>query len=133
MQHLLSFAPQEDEKLLLPALDVGPIPFAIGHLRHVLAPKREFVVEGTAEVAITARSKETAYRLVDGPTVIVTDRRQLVRPPDIDGVLRRDRGGTLTWLSHRLMDELQADVAARGWPAIASEIAKSWDGKFTLT
>lgn len=133
MQQLLLLGPEaEQTTLALPRVEVGPVTYAIGQLRHVLAPARTYAVEGVSEVAITSRYKETVYHLVDGPKVIITERSKLDRPPEVDGVLRRKANGELAWLNHAAVDVFLEDAQARGWPTVAQEISRSWDGQFVF-
>jgi superfamily II DNA or RNA helicase len=133
MQQLLPFAPEnEPTTVSLPRLVVGPVAYTIGQLWHVVEPAREVSLEGQSEISITARTKERVCHLADGAKVIITDRRKLERPAGIDGVLSRQANGKLVWLNHQKTDAIIADATARGWSAVAKDIASGWDGKFTF-
>ncbi|WP_197424084.1 DEAD/DEAH box helicase [Bradyrhizobium valentinum] len=105
------------------------IPHALGQIRHVLRSEVEARVNGISEIKVSARIKEPLYRLDNGESVVITERRQLARPEDVDGVLQRRADGSFRWLAHRLIETFLAEVAAHRWPAAAAKIASAWDNK----
>ena len=81
------------------------------------------------DIKVSARIKEPLYRLASAEQIIVTERKQVERPQEVDGVLERRADGSFRWLSHRLIEAFLADVSNRGWSALATEIASAWDNK----
>jgi superfamily II DNA or RNA helicase len=120
------------QTITLPRLDVGPLRYGIGELHHILAPERTDEVEGTSQAAISKRVTEPVLHLASGLRVLITERTKVVRPPGVDGVLRRHADGKLSWLSHKDVDAFLDAVAKSGWSTVAREIATRWDGEFTF-
>ncbi|WP_372784806.1 DEAD/DEAH box helicase [Phenylobacterium sp.] len=119
-------------ELKLPQLTYGPVKAAAGQIRAVLRNAETVSAILVDEVHVSARVKEPLYTLPSGERVVVTSRRAAQRPKDADGLLLRDLGGELTWLSHRVIDELEADAAARGWPNVIEDRAREWDNQFSF-
>ena len=116
----------------LPPLEVGPIPGSIGHIRHVIRLGSTCEMTLIGETLISPRVKEPTYRLSTGETVIITKRAKINRPNSIDGVLRQFSDGKAKWISHKSIDAFESAVATRGWAAVATEIAESWNNKFSF-
>lgn len=114
--------------IMLPAVEVI-VPHALGQIRHVIRNEMLLSVEAASEIKVSPRIKEPLYKLGNSESVVVTERRQIERPAEANGVLQRKADGSLRWLSHRLIDTFLADVATRGWPAVAAEIASAWDDR----
>ncbi|MER9373662.1 DEAD/DEAH box helicase family protein [Mesorhizobium sp. M0491] len=117
-------------ELKLPQLDYGPIKVVVGQVRAVLRAAETVTATQVGEVAVSARIKEPLYALVSGERVIVTTRRMAQRPTEADGLLYRAIGGDLLWVSHRLVDDIEADAANRGWPAVTQDRAHQWADRF---
>lgn len=62
--------------------------------------------------------------------IIVTSRKRVERPKEVDGVLFENSNRTFVWQSHRLFDELERDAAKRGWRAVVADRAETWRGRF---
>jgi superfamily II DNA or RNA helicase len=115
--------------ILLPALEVGPVSHPLGQIRHVLRGEQRVDVQEIGEIRVSPRIKEPLYRLSNGERIVVTERRHVNRPDAADGVLQSSAGGIYRWLTHRDIEDFQADVAARGWAAVATDISASWEGQ----
>ncbi len=119
-------------KLKLPALEFGPLKHAVGHISHVLGEGGVKDVISIEDIQVSSRIREKLYKLSDGQAIIVTERKKLSRPSSVDGILQIDASTESKWLSHRLLDEFQENVEQKGLKHIATEIAASWNGKFSF-
>ncbi len=117
--------------LMLPALEIRPITHRVGQIRHILAPAQTVLVDKTSRFALSKRRPELLLHLSNDESVLVTERAKLARPAGIDGVLRKLDDGTYRWLAHKHIEAFDADIAKRGWEAIAGEITQAWNGMFT--
>ena len=130
MQQLFFNLYDGTETIDLPQLEVGPISHSLGQIRHVIRGAERVVVEQITNIYCSPRVQEPLYRLSNGEHIIVTERRRLSRPKEAEGVLQSLGDGTYKWITHKLVETFLQDVAERGWPALASDIASGWDGKF---
>jgi superfamily II DNA or RNA helicase len=112
----------------LPAVEIVE-QHKLGQIRHVMRQSATVGVETIAEFAVSPRIKEPLYRLDNGESIVLTERKKLVRPSSVDGVLQRRLDGSLRWMSHRLTDGFMADVAKDGWASVAERISSSWDDR----
>lgn len=119
-------------KLAIPPLSYGPIASGAGTMQLMLRAGETVNAEPHGEIAVSARTKENSYRLPSGEIVIVTSRKRIDRPPDVDGVLYQAPGGKLTWQSHKAVEQIGIDAASHGWPSLVAERARTWHGKFTF-
>lgn len=116
----------------MPALTVGPMAHALGRFWHVIRPAASQNIVAVAEVHVSARRKEPLYTLASGEKIIVTERPQIKeRVAEADGVLRLSKGRKGSWLWHRAVEALSAEIQAKGWQQVAKEINRSWEGQFT--
>ena len=104
--------------------------YAVGHALQLLRFRREAEITATEKIQIGPRSTEDCVVLDDGERLIVTKKSKLDRPDGIDGVLRDLDGGKYKWLSHRLLDDTQKQVAKNGLKARSEAIAQSWPQVF---
>ncbi|WP_269713294.1 DEAD/DEAH box helicase [Caulobacter sp. NIBR2454] len=123
------FTAEAPTAFTLPTVKYGPIRTPTGRIECLL--RGPIVVEATkiGEVAVSPRVKEPIYRTADGETFILTTRTKVARPPAADGVLLSGADGSLSWTSHRLVDDLEAQAAAEGWPAVVTARARLWEGQ----
>ena len=91
--------------------------YCVGHALQLLRFRREAEITATEKIQIGPRSTEDCVVLDDGERLIVTKKSKLDRPDGIDGVLRDLDGGKYKWLSHRLLDDTQKQVAKNGLKA----------------
>lgn len=122
----------ELKELDLPELLYGPMRLSIGVAQCVLRPATTIQAVRVGEVRMSARISEPLYSLPEGDKVVVTTRRNSVRPDDVDGVLLSKPDGELTWLRHRLVDDLVRDAEARGWPEVVRSRASQWEGRIAF-
>jgi len=125
-----TLAIDEAIELTLPPLNYGPVKTSVGAIQCSLRPQETVSAQPTGEVSITSRSKETVYTLDGGETVLITTRSNLKRPDNIDGLLYRKSDGGLTWKSHRLIDEMNENVAKAGWQPVLDSISSAWPSSF---
>jgi superfamily II DNA or RNA helicase len=118
------------EMLSLPPLEYGPVGCAGGRIQCVLRSGGNVAATPLGTAQISRRVKEPLFALASGEKVVVTERKRVPRPPEVDGVLVRGRDGDLHWQSHTLIDGLTRDAGARGWPEVVRERARQWDGRF---
>lgn len=126
-----NIAPQPNT-LILPILELGPIKHDLGHIRHVLDFGGSKEVTSTEDFNTSPRVTEKLYVLSDGQRVVVTKKKKLQLPSDVDGVLHRSEEGELKWIAHKKLEVIEQDIARDGLESIASEIADSWSGKFNF-
>lgn len=117
------------QKISLPPLEYGPIRCALGQIGCRLRDGSEVSVVTKGTVAISARTNTPVYELSTGERFISTTRRNVVRPPGIDGVLHRRPDGQFVWHSHAMIDAIEAKAKAKGWPATMIDRASQWDDK----
>ncbi|BDU78147.1 DEAD/DEAH box helicase [Mesoterricola sediminis] len=90
-------------------------------------------IVGEEYINISPRIKEKVISLQSGDKIIVTERRKIERPDDIEGVLFVGDGESSKWLSHRLLDQFRERVADRGLGEIAEENAGEWAKNFSFS
>lgn len=111
---------------------MGPMAHALGRFWHVIRPPASQSIVAVAEVNVSARRKEPLYTLANGEQIIVTERPQIKeRVAEADGVLRLSKDGKAWWIWHRAVESFSAEIHAKGWPQVAKEINRSWEGQFT--
>lgn len=118
--------------LNLPALRYGPVRVRVGNIEAILRPASTVDVKREGEVIVSARLKEPLYRTDDGERLMVTARRNIARPKEIDGVLIRSESGKLSWLHHRLIEELESEAAEYGWPEVVHRRSEQWGRSFSF-
>lgn len=116
----------------MPSLSYGPIASGAGTMQLMLRPSETVKAEPHGEVLVSARTKDSSYLLPSGEVVIVTSRKKLERPADVDGVLYRASDGKLTWQSHKAVEQIGLDAELRGWPSVVADRAQAWRGQFTF-
>ena len=115
------------DTLNLPPLDFGPVSFGIARISCSLQPSRATSVDSIGKRQISPRIKEPILSLPTGERLIVTSRRKIKRPDDVDGVLFRDPYGTLTWQSHIELEKLQNIADVHGWRDVVQKRAAQWE------
>ncbi|RWJ04455.1 MAG: DEAD/DEAH box helicase [Mesorhizobium sp.] len=125
------FGSLEPPKLDVPQLELGPVRLKLGVVSCVLRPASHLKYDKVGDVKISKRLSESVYELKGGERVVITDRTRIVRPDGVDGVLIRTTTG-LRWLSHKIIDGLEARAVKEGWPIVLQERAQSWDGQFSF-
>jgi superfamily II DNA or RNA helicase len=115
-----------------PDLVYGPTHVDVGEITCVLRSAEKATATPQGQVAISAKIKEPLFALNNGETFILTRRKRVERPANVDGVLQALPDGQLIWQSHKLREEIEKDAAARGWPAVVSDRAHEWDKQFTF-
>jgi superfamily II DNA or RNA helicase len=125
-----TLAIDEAIEISLPPLNYGPIKTSVGTIQCCLRVQQTVSAQPCGEVAVTLRSKETVYTINDGETVLITERSNLARPKNVDGVLHRKSDGSLSWKSHRVIDEMIEIATKSGWRTLLDSIASSWPSSF---
>jgi hypothetical protein len=122
----------EATTLEFPALRYGPVRVAVGVVEAMLRPASTVDAKRVGEVFVTARLKDPLYQTADGERLVLTTRRNIARPKEVDGVLLQNESGKLSWLHHRLIEELESEAAKSGWPEVVRKRAEQWDGQFSF-
>lgn len=130
MSQIDLFAEPVPQAFALPALVYGPIKMAIGRIQAELRPAEEIELIPAGQVKVSQRTVAPVFAHPSGERFILAGRRNVERPEGIDGVLFRNDDGNLKWLSHRLIDDLESQAEAQGWPATIADRASRWDAKF---
>lgn len=103
---------------------------SLGRIHHVLDTGGTSNVVSIDDIRVSPRRTERVYTLPNGQRVIVTTGSQRKRPDDVDAVLQVRSGEKPRWLSHRLLEAFERDVADRGLKKIAAEIPQRWLDQF---
>ncbi len=114
----------------LPLLQIEPIKESIGKIFHVIKKGSVKNVSRTQEIQISPRILEKVYTLADGQRIIITERSNLIRPVDVDGILKLDSQGKYKWISHKLTDQLAIEINTNGITALSINIENSWKDQF---
>ncbi|MCX6736416.1 MAG: DEAD/DEAH box helicase family protein [Candidatus Parcubacteria bacterium] len=124
--------PENPNMLFLPPLEFGPIKHSIGIISHVLDLGGNKVISRTEEFFTSPRVRETLYVLDDGQKILITKKKKLELPRDVDGVLFGQLGNALKWIAHRKLNALKYDVDEGGLEKVSKDITESWYGKFNF-
>lgn len=122
----------EHATLELPELRYGPVRVSVGVIEAVLRPASVVEARRVGEILVSARLKDPLYETADGERLVVTARRNIPRPADADGVLLQKEGGKLSWLHHRLIEELESPAKDSGWREVLRKRAERWEGQFAF-
>lgn len=114
--------------ITLPPIIFGPKKWSIGYARCMLRQSSEVSATSANTVQISPKISVESLSLSNGERIIITHRKLKELPAGIDGVLGRDEGRHF-WQCHKLLDAFEAEIAAKGWAAVADERSKSWDDK----
>lgn len=109
----------------LPEIVLGPIKYDIGEVYQVLRSETTYGVIGEDEVQISPRVKERCVTLENGERVIITARKNVDRPSDVDGVLYENEDER-HWQSHKLLDDTQTRINEHGLAHISKNAVSSW-------
>lgn len=118
-------------KLKLPPLQVAYV-HSIGAIYYLLDSGSERDIQSIEEIQVSPRVKENLYILSDGQRIIVTERKKLIRPSDVDGVMQTISGAESRWISHKLIEQFNEEKQRKGLNTISTEIANSWNRQFTF-
>lgn len=116
-------------KIVLPEL-IFLKTYAVGYAHQLLRFGGEMEITATEKIQVGPRSTEECWVLESGERVVVTKKSNLNRPEGVDGVLRVLNGGKYKWLSHRLLDDAQQQVAKHGFKVRSEALAHSWPKLF---
>ncbi len=118
-------------ELTLPPLEFGPIKQSIGHIMHILNTGGIFQITGIEDFQTSPRIKEKLYSLSNGQKILISKRKKMDLPEDIDGVLFSDPDSNLRWIAHRELKEITQDMISNGLEKISEDISDSWKGRFS--
>lgn len=117
------------QTLQLPRLEAKPRRQKIGILHCCILPERIEEVEQIAEVQVSARIKANLYILKSGERIIVTERKSLTLPEDVDGILSTV-GGQPQWIAHKMLNAYNKKADVNDWQSICSEVEGTWKDAF---
>ena len=118
----------------LPAIEINPVLQPCGKIFHKLRSKKVKQVVQVSSIQISPKVSLPVFVMDDGERLIITDRRNVLRPTTIDGVLVYTPGHEqdLKWHSHSIIDGFTQLITSKGLPVISQEIEESWLNEFTF-
>jgi superfamily II DNA or RNA helicase len=117
--------------LKTPPLEIK-IKHPLGFIFHVFDNGGEKDVLEVGKIQISAQTEVELFTLSDGQKIIVSNKKNITRPKEVDGILLIKENGDYVWSSHRLLEKFKKETENNGLESISSEIEKSWDGKFNF-
>ncbi|NJL71594.1 MAG: DEAD/DEAH box helicase family protein [Candidatus Competibacteraceae bacterium] len=114
--------------LKLPPILISSKRYSFGYVNHVSFELRtRLEVEGSRGCGdFHLAENAAALTLSNGETVIVTDKRNVVRPNDVDGVLYEYPDGRVRWDSHKLLDSFEKEYGDENWGKLRRDVNASW-------
>jgi len=122
----------EQDRITLPELRYGPRKVACGVVDCLIQPAKTIPLKPAGELQISPRVKEPLFLLPNGGKIVVTTRRNVELLEGIEGVLGYIKDGSLRWQCHTLLEQLELDVASRGWPSVVKDRSRQWAGNFSF-
>ena len=116
--------------LTLPHLEIKTVKHSIGLIRHVLLNGGDKEVINESNIQISSRRKAKLVELSDNQKIVISKRKNVARPADVNGVLYVDKNKNLSWLSHELIEKFEDELRNKGQKEIRDGILQSWNGKF---
>ncbi len=113
----------------VPALLMCQKKYSIGDVYQLLRASENLEVIEHGEVNISPRVKECFVLFNNDERIILTKRKKIIRPEDIDGVLYESSPGSYEWLSHRFLDDVNEKITTLGMATYLSNITNSWKNK----
>lgn len=104
--------------------------YSVGYSQQLLRFSRDAEIMAIEKLSIGPRSTVDCLILDDGERILITKKTSLNKPVGIDGVLRLCDNGTYKWLSHRLLDDANGQIAKNGFKNRSKIIAQSWSKAF---
>lgn len=122
-----------DKKVLkLPPLEVVSDELYLGSVSHIIDNGGKKRIVEVGEVQISPRCSEKFYLLSDGQKIIVTNKKQIKRPIEIDGVLYAGEEDKTIWLSHKQLEDFQKILLSNKKKEILDKISESWKDSFSF-
>ena len=132
-QHqLLSLPSEQLEAFYLPAIEVAPINCSVGKIHHFIRPAITTHINEIKEINISPRRKEPIFSLSNGERIILTTKKNIEHPLNVDGVLYKNSKGNISWQSHKQIQEFHGQYINGCWESALNQITNSWEGKFTF-
>ncbi|MBY2910814.1 DEAD/DEAH box helicase [Rhizobium leguminosarum] len=129
-EDLLTFL-EQSKPLDLPPITLGPIKTPVGYISCLLRVAESVQSKPVGDVKISPRVEVPLFVLSNGEKIVISSRKSVIRPPDVDGILLQTETGH-RWLSHVLTDELTTAAEQSGWPSVVASRAQRWDGQFSF-
>jgi len=118
------------DKILLPDLVFGPVKFSIGIAKQLIRSSQEIGVENVYRIKTGQRSFEKCYFLENNEKIIVTKRKKLALPENIDGILFENEDNSYYWLDHVMLREKQGLHEQKGMKTISKKAGSTWKSSF---
>ncbi|MES2431699.1 MAG: DEAD/DEAH box helicase family protein [Bacteroidota bacterium] len=120
------------QAITLPAIEIEPIVQSIGTIYCRLRSLRRKEVVAIEQIHISPRLTESVYVLNDGERIIITQRKKILRPDDIDGIILDMPDSEPKWISNKIIDAFENRKNEIGLSALSKEIEDSWNNKFSF-
>ena len=118
------------DKILLPDLVFGPIKFSIGIAKQLIRSSEEVGVENVCKIKTGQRSFERCYFLENKEKIIITKKKNLELPDNIDGILIEKEDNSYSWLDHKILREKHKIYEKKGFKEISNRASSSWRNSF---
>lgn len=118
--------------LELPALMLGPIRSRAGYISALLRDGASVKATPAGEEFVSPRIKAPAFVLPSGERIVVTNRKNARRPSAAHGLLLLKPDGSLAWISHQVVEDLNSEAVKRGWQSVIEDRANEWENKFSF-
>lgn len=103
-----------------------------GDIYHVLNNGGLRTIISRTEVAISPRITEVVCQLNDGIKVIITEKKKINAPDNIDGILRKLGDNKFQWIFNKDLEKFSKSVDQDGLAEISNKISKSWKGQYSF-
>lgn len=123
-------AEKEFSEVTLPPLILGPIKYPIGEAFQLLRDSEIRIIQDIQSVKISMRVTENCYLLDNNEKIIITVRKKINRPENVDGILRKIEGGSFEWMSHKLLDKARTIVNSDGLQNKSNIASETWLNAF---
>jgi len=131
-QHQLSLLEESEgyKPLLLPPLHITR-KHKLGQIGHVVRESSTQTIMGSEEIRVSVKKKVKLFTLSSGEKVAIS-KTKIIRPSEADGVLQLTKDSNYRWLSHKLIESAEAEIAKDGWKNFAKRCSSDWNGKFSF-
>ena len=111
--------------LTLPPIQTWSKRYTFGRVMYVLRPEETLEIAGSSDMAISARRTATVFKLSNGESVVILEKKLAVRPAHIDGILYRNTDGSVRWGAHNLLETFASDYG-EDWAKLRKDVNESW-------
>ena len=111
--------------LTLPPIQTWSKRYTFGRVMYVLRPEETLEIVGSSDMAISARRTATVFKLSNGESVVILEKKLAARPAHIDGILYRNTDGSVRWGAHKLLETFASDYG-EDWAKLRKDVNESW-------